>query len=325
MKSTSGLILVVLLVVGCSRELDPAIVAQSPQAQCSFLAVGRQGYGNRSTRQIADAMEQVARQRGDVHFALLLGDNFYPAGVKSVADRQWTRKFESLYRGPHLRGMPFYAVLGNHDHQGSIEAQLKYSMQRMGSGRWSMDAPFYARDFGEVDGRPLVRIAFLDSVSLQGTGTDGPIAPELINAAEQIEFLRAEFGPNKVRPYWRVIASHYPARSHTKISYSQERIMSKLLPVIRETEIDLFISANDRFQHFCDVPGESLYVGTNGGGQKLEKIAARDTGTEYVLSQRGFGLVSIDKERLKVELFAADGTLSHTGVRRREHPAVVDH
>jgi hypothetical protein len=299
------------------------VAAPSVTEGCVFLAVGRQGYGDAATREIAVAMEKVARARRNVNFSMLLGDNFYPAGVNSVDDSQWSSKFETLYDGQYLRGMPFYAVAGNHDHQGSIKTELDYSRQQFGSGRWRMEAPYYAKNFGELNGRPLVRVVFLDSISLLGLGTDDTaLSPSQITRDEQIRFLRKEFSQDKVKPYWKVVAAHYPSRSVTKNKYSESRVMSEVLPVLSELGVDLYLSANDRFQQIIDVAAEPLHVSVNGGGRRLDEIEAIDTPSQVVAPQRGFGLISIDVNEIKVELFNSSGNVTHTKIRKSSDRAV---
>lgn len=283
--------------------------------EVNFFAVGRQGYDNKWTQKIANSMEKLASQRKNVRFTILLGDNFYPKGVESTKDSQWKKKFENRYKGQYQSAMPFFAVLGNHDHQGSVEAQTQYSKEKLGTARWTMDAPFYSRDFGEVDGRPLVRIVFLDSVFLNGIGTSETFKDDVITRDEQIQFIRTAFSDTNNKPYWKIIASHYSVRSATQISFSQARVMSDLLPILKEENVDLVISANDRFQQVIDIPGEPLHVSTNGGGEKLEEISGISDPSTFTVSQRGFGAFSITPTTIAIELYNHDGTLTHTSQR----------
>lgn len=314
------LLVLVWFVVSCTPDHPPASAVTAPtvSTRCVFLAVGRQGYGDAPTRAVALSMEQLARERGDINFTMLLGDNFHPTGVSAIDDPQWDSKFESLYDGAHLKGMPFYAVVGKHDHQGNVQAQLDYSRLKRGSGRWQMDGPFYAKDFGTLDGQPLVRIVFLDSVSLQGVGTDGILPMSSArNRDEQVRFLREQFAAATVQPHWKIVATHYPSRSLTTNIYSGKRVMTSLLPVLREVGVDIVISANDRFQQVLDVAGEPLHVSVNGGAPKVDELPVLDTPSQLVAPQKGFALISTDENHLTVELFDAQGALSHTRTRAR--------
>ena len=64
---------------------------------------------------MAAAMAAVAAQAEPV-FVLNVGDNFYPHGLSSVDDEQFTRSFTSVYNQTALLGVPWYSVLGNHDY-----------------------------------------------------------------------------------------------------------------------------------------------------------------------------------------------------------------
>ena len=286
------------------------------EEKLTFFAVGRQGYGNKATREIALSMEALASARNDINFTLLLGDNFYPTGVESIDDPQWAQKFELLYDGPHEKAMPFFVVLGNHDYQGNVGAQLQYAREHLGSARWTIDAPYYSRDFGEFEGRPLVRIVFLDSVLLSGSGDTNSLRINMSLARnEQIAFLREAFEATENEPHWKVIASHYPFRSNTSLEASKRRVMSDLLPILKEVGADLVISANDRFQQVLDIPEEPLHVSTNGGGYKIERVRRVDTPSVLTVSQRGFGAFTIDPDKITVELYDQKGNL--TCVRSR--------
>jgi hypothetical protein len=93
-------------------------------------------------RAVAAAMGDVCARRG-CDLILYLGDNFYPTGVTSTTDAQWTTKFEDVYVAPSL-AVPFWPVLGNHDYglvydASRAQAQVDYSAS---SSRWSRREAF---------------------------------------------------------------------------------------------------------------------------------------------------------------------------------------
>jgi hypothetical protein len=101
-----------------------------------FAAIGDMGTAGPGQKRVAAAIS--ARDRDEpIHFLVTLGDNFYPAGVVSTDDPQWTATIEDVYGG---LGAPMYATLGNHDHQGLPLAEIRYSDL---SDTWHMPAAYY--------------------------------------------------------------------------------------------------------------------------------------------------------------------------------------
>ena len=117
-------------------EIPPSLSDVSGSVR--LLALGDVGSGDVHQHRLAQTMGKVCEQRG-CDAALLLGDNFYPNGVKDVDDPQWESTFEDVYAD---LGIPFFAVLGNHDTYQSGTAQIEYTRH---SDWWYM--PDYHYDF----------------------------------------------------------------------------------------------------------------------------------------------------------------------------------
>lgn len=298
-----------LILAACQSEVAHRPPAVAPPAADSatdlrFFALGRQGYGNEASRRIAAAMDSIAANT-PTHAVLYTGDNFYPVGVESVTDRQWETKFENLYAGPSLRGVPFYPVLGNHDRAGNVEALLQYTAAGRGSGRWQMPGRYYARDFGRVGGRVLLRIVFFDSIELRR-------AP-----ADQLAFADSAFtAPGD--PIWRAAVGHFPLRSLTLAEASRSRVMINFLPRMVGWDVDAFFSSQDHFLSIMDRPGEPLHVSTNGGGENQDaESLPGDAATDFVALGPGFVTVDVDSTQLVVTAHDGNGRPSHSRRRTR--------
>lgn len=166
--------------------------------------------GRHGQRAVSRAMARVARSVGP-RFVISAGDNFYDAGVDSVDDAQWEKSFERVYADPALSNVAWWSTLGNHDHLGKIDAQVRYSGQ---SRRWTMPAPFYtftsvgSGDPARADSVADVQFIFLDSTPYIHDGY-GKAARKLNKQkpAEQTEWLEKTL-ETSVAPHIIVVIHH---------------------------------------------------------------------------------------------------------------------
>ncbi len=172
------------LLVGAS-VLPAPLLAGLPTQTLKFLVVGDWGRdGKHSQRDVAQQMGRTATSIGS-RFTVSTGDNFYLLGVSSTTDRQWETSFERIYTAESLQ-TPWYAVLGNHDYGGRVQAQI----DRTGEDRrWRMPARWHDLKVDEAD----AHLFFIDTVAWLGKesfpfkwlGSD--IRPE--HQEEQIDWL----------------------------------------------------------------------------------------------------------------------------------------
>ncbi|HRF73647.1 MAG TPA: metallophosphoesterase [Accumulibacter sp.] len=197
-----------------------------------------------------------------------------------------------------MAAIPFYAVLGNHDVQGNAEAQIQYSQEQAGSGRWQMPAHFYRSDFGTDDGHPLLRIVFIDTNQL---------TPESLD--RQARFIEQAFAPSGGRPTWRVVVAHHPIRNFGKHGETPQ-LVSALLPVLQKAHVDLYLTGHDHDQQLIARDGEPYYVISGGGGQGLYRVARDHEGLVFGESQHGFAKIVVDPERMAISFYAEGAELA---------------
>ena len=123
-----------------------------------FMVLGDWGRdGAFHQRDVAAAMGEF----GQSSFVVTTGDNFYQHGVDSVRDRKWDSSFQRIYTNVPQR---WYAVLGNHDYGGRVEAQIQRSFH---DPRWRMPDYWYDMRL-DAYGRPDVHLFFINTVVWRG-------------------------------------------------------------------------------------------------------------------------------------------------------------
>ncbi|MFJ3050520.1 metallophosphoesterase [Pseudomonas nitroreducens] len=269
---------------------------QNP-AQVTLLALGDQGSGDLQQWRVAEGMERVAESEGGVNMVLLLGDNFYGKALSGVDDPAWQLKFERVYHGRWLSHVPFYAVLGNHDYPASAAVELDYARQRAGSGRWQMPAPFYTRDFGEVEGRPLLRVAFLD------TNADAA------GRQRQADFLQRAFARPGPAPLWKMVVAHHAMRSSGGKHGDDNALLQQLLPAMQHSGVDLYLSGHEHNQEVLVRPGEPAWLVSGGGGQTLDGLRPAEPadGTLFAVEQHGFARLAFSAQGLQLAYYDPQG------------------
>lgn len=276
-----------------------------------FFALGDQGSGGFRQWQVAHGMERLAERQGQLDFVLLLGDNLYRAADASADSQEWLSKFERVYAGTYLSVVPFYAVLGNHDH-GEVEekgggaadaagspprrplaqAEIEYARRHLGSNRWRMPDQWYSADFGKAGARPLLRIVFIDT----------SLKPELL--ARQAEFIRQAFREGADAPVWRIVVGHHPVNTYGAHRGKVAGVAAALLPALRDAGVDIYLSGHDHNQQVIVRDGEPFQFIDGGGGAALYPI--REHPADLIFARSGYGFVSARVEAGFMEIGHAD-------------------
>ncbi len=283
----------------------------------TFFALGDQGTGGLAQWKIAHAMEQVAEKAQNLDFVVLMGDNFYTKHKLSIDSAEWMSRFEHVYTGKYLSAIPFYAVLGNHDHGKSEndedqeiaaqdqpdsgtqvdEVQIEYSRKHMGSNRWRMPGRYYSADFGKAGQQPLLRIVFLDT-NLKHDAL-----------LKEADFIRQQFAATPDQPLWKIVVAHHPVRTYGKHLGETGAIEKALLPALQEAHVDLYLSGHDHNQQVIAREGEPYYVVSGGGGAKTYKMKKPSPDLQFAKSINGFAGVNINGSTLKISIYDTTGTV----------------
>ncbi|OGQ25963.1 MAG: hypothetical protein A2138_00720 [Deltaproteobacteria bacterium RBG_16_71_12] len=293
----------------------PRIVAPR-KGPLRLLVLGDTGKGTDDQRRVLEAARATCAAEAGCHLGLLLGDNVYPNGLDDADDA----RFATLVEGPYgSLGIPFLAVLGNHDYGAPIpttlcgglgleerraEAQIaaaRRSVVRIPDRHWRMLV-------GDVElvGLDTQALFFDDVPALAGAlgyRDDARRQDEQLRRwnAAPIGRVRIALGHHP----WRSAgphgdAGHYEGIPLTGLVFSGGAIR-QFLDARVIGRFDLYLAGHDHgMQDAGDERGTALFV--SGGGAEHKPHPARSAVPFYAESL-GFLLVDVEGGRARVRIF----------------------
>ena len=249
----------------------PVMRIVAARDQVRLFALGDVGSGTVAQMDVARAMERRCQEE-EVSGILLLGDNFYPSGVRSVEDPQWQSKFEIPYGSPCLSRLPVYAILGNHDILGDADAQILYGAK---NPRWIMPARFYQIDFGDI-----LRVVAVDTEFFDVCGI-----PWLCMFDFMRDALRAP-----VSPAWRLVMAHRPMTSASAVKPDYfNHPFARFIQRILCDRADVYVSGHAHHLELRRLEDcGTTFVVAGGGGAHLYPIRRGDPHVKFAASEHGF-------------------------------------
>lgn len=291
----------------------PAGAVAADHEALNFVAFGDWGReGQRSQGVVAEAMGAAAAEIAS-RFVISAGDNFYPAGVRSVTDPHWRRSFEDIYTAAALQ-TPWYAALGNHDYRGVAQAQVDYTRL---SSRWRMPSRYY-KVAGQALGASVLDLFVLDTSPLVDRGNYDEMLQQLAHGhleahdgARQIAWLEDELRRSTAR--WKIVVGHHPIYSGDH--GDSAALVARVAPLLEAHGVQVYINGHDHnLQHIRR--GRVDYVCTGAGADAAGSVEPVK-GTRYCLSRPGFAMFGLDRDTLRLEFRDLTGRTLYQARRRR--------
>ena len=192
--------------------LSPATALSSDEV-VRFIVFGDSGKGDTAQYQLGHRMA-VHHWDQSYDTAIMLGDNIYPSGDPE----DLPSKFERPYADLLMRGVSFYAALGNHDVKKGREAQMNYRNFNMG-GR-----AYYS--FTKGDG--LVEFFALDSTYFD---------------LRQRRWIEEALQASQAK--WKIAFFHHPIYSSADRHGSKVELRAELEPLLVRHGVDAAFSGHD--------------------------------------------------------------------------------
>lgn len=280
-------------------QAEPSSPHSAPATR--FFGLGDSGTGSPHQHRVGSAIRDKCAAAG-CDFGILLGDNFYPDGVESAEDPQSSTKFEQPYADLLAAGIPFRAVLGNHDYADGRDFSRGAHQIAYGQGHplWLMPATHYVFE----DARALF-------VALDTTALD---AGRPRAEAEQARMVEQAAAANS-RP-WLIAVGHHPFASNGTNGNARGRLERFLSSQICP-RADLYLSGHDHNLQVLSVPSCRALLAISGGGGYATYALPGGQAALFQSQALGFAYVSVEATRLTVELVGADGQtlFTHTLTR----------
>lgn len=306
----------------------------------TFFVLGDWGRrGSDAQRSVAEGMARAAR-RYEPDFVLTTGDNFYEHGVSDPLDPHWHDSFDAVYDAPSLL-VPWYAALGNHDHEGSVEAQSAYAEH---DSRWRMPSRYYSFN-KRVDSRTHAQFVVLDTTpftdpdarAAQANGVNGARANGTLHrvsssdaangSVSRLRAARTAYDPTLQRYWlqhmlapsrsaWRLVVGHHPIRSGSPIHGPTPALQQNVAPLLQSLGVNAYFCGHEHdLQHLTS--GDGLHHIVSGAGS-----AVRETGsvpaTRYCAETLGFAAVTLTTEAMRLRFCDAVGEVIYeTRIQRR--------
>lgn len=269
-----------------ARAADDALV---------FQTIGDFGWGNDAQKQVAAAMAKVADARG-LNFVVSTGDNFYPNGVSDIDDPRWKTNFEDVYSAPSLQ-VPWHAALGNHDHDGSVQAQIDYSRV---SSRWQMPSRYFRVRERLADGTS-VDFFFTDTHPIRRAYRNW-LRSAYFPPETQIAWLERELAAS--RADWKIVVGHHPVYSGGSHG-STDGLIEQFEPLFIRYGVQAYINGhNHNLEHVTAGGVHYLTSGAGGSPEPVGPIA----GTQFAHGGLGFMNARLSSAHMAVEFFDAEAT-----------------
>ena len=208
-------------------------------ATLRFLATADSGSGNANQRAVGQAMGRIQQQR-PVDLVILAGDNIYPSGDVALLKPTFLRPYRELLQA----GVPFHAVLGNHDIRTNHgEDQLKEPLFGM-AGRW------YKLQRGPVD-------FFMIDTNVDAAWQ------------HQLPWLKKALA-SSVAP-WKIVVGHHPLFS-SGFYGDDPNGLRRLGPLFERYGVQVYINGHDHHYERSQPIRGTTYLVVGSGGAALRPV-----------------------------------------------------
>ncbi|PKA62764.1 Purple acid phosphatase 8 [Apostasia shenzhenica] len=198
-------------------------------------------------------------------------------------------------------------VLGNHDYRGDVLAQLSPVLRKIDS-RWLCLRSFILQteiaDFFFVDTTPFVLKYWRRPKDHHYDWREVSPRNQYINTLLQDldGALKESIAP------WKFVVGHHTMRSVSKHGDTEE-LLEKLLPVLKEHGVDIYINGHDHCLEHISSKDSSIQYLTSGGGSNAWRgtYTPNDDELQFFYDGQGFMAMEVMAASVKIKFYDVFG------------------
>uniref|UniRef100_A0A6C0J1K5 Calcineurin-like phosphoesterase domain-containing protein n=1 Tax=viral metagenome TaxID=1070528 RepID=A0A6C0J1K5_9ZZZZ len=195
------------------------------------------------SKEFKGLMKKLKKNLNQNDTLILLGDNFYPQGVKSIDDKAWNQ-FKKTFNVNNT----IYSILGNHDYQLNPYAQIQFKYKN-----YSMQDWYYTKIIDNIqcwflDTQQLVTLGYLNFSSDWGHVSKAIIqqihGDTLENLREkQLNWFKKSLELSKYKN--KIVFGHYPLITYGHHNNEMPQLKKLLLPILKKYNVLAYVSGHD--------------------------------------------------------------------------------
>lgn len=254
-----------------------------PGDELRLFLVGDTGTGDDHQMHVATSMIAEAGSRKP-HFTINLGDLFYENGVERADDPVLTERFDEPYEPLG----PMYAMPGNHDHRGNVDAIIDHAKD---SAVMVMPARYYGFSYAFGDRQADFFVLDTDVIEQD---------------PEQLAWLAEKFAASTAD--YKIVLGHHPI--HSGGQHGDTDFMKRsVLPII-EGQAKLSAAGHEHDQQVLSTVGGTLLL-VSGAGGKERKTGLTDR-SHFAAEGPGFSALTLGQEGLQLDILrSSDRSVMH--------------
>lgn len=263
-----------------------------------FVGIG--DWGEKTATAALNAVRDgILAEAANIDFVLNAGDNFYTFGVGSTSDAQWTNSWYNRYSIGTKLTVPWFSILGNHDHYGNSDAQIAFSKStKAGAKYWIMPDEFYSVDVTGASGKKF-KMVFTDTITVG--------ASDLTWVTGQVQDAAADF----------VLAvGHYHIYSQGGRGDNSDSNMQKLNNIWKASpKVKSYICGHEHDMQLLRANGID-YSLIGGGGRAIDfSETSPGTKAEKVYYNRNYGYAVYEVDMTARTITTTYNIFSKTGAK----------